>query len=59
MKDYKLSEIIEICEKNYPERKCSSCPLLRFCDQIDPENYEGDFIPSHWGIQIDREMDRV
>ena len=39
MKDYKISELIHICQTH---RKCKSCPAVELCDIIDqyPESWE-------------------
>ena len=53
MKDYKLSEVIEICKKR--PNTCETCPLCTGMDEEDPTfpvcfRYE---IPSLWDVERD------
>lgn len=45
MKDYKLSEIKEICEQR---TQCAECPIMEFC-------YAYFCFPKNWEIEEDNE----
>ena len=47
MKDYKISELIYICQTH---RKCKSCPAVELCDIID-EN------PLYWKLNLEDSAD--
>ena len=47
MKDYKISELIHICQTH---RKCKSCPAVELCDIIE-EN------PMHWKLNLEDEKE--
>ena len=45
MKDYRLSEIKEICKNNYYGNGCGECELFSFCSN----NF--DFLPIQWQVE--------
>lgn len=48
MKDYKLSEIMEICHNNRWGEGCSECEIFDFCQK-------GSDVPEQWQEQFDFE----
>ena len=48
IKDYKLSELIEMCTNT---QDCHACPASEFCRQIDPED-TGKYIPAKWSLEF-------
>lgn len=53
MKDYKLSELIQLCkDRMNAELDCLECPAISFCIQIDPEdNCENR--PEDWKVDLE------
>ena len=47
MKDYKISELIDLC---LTHRKCGSCPAVEFCDLIEQTQ-----CPEHWELDLESE----
>lgn len=52
MKDYKLSEIKEICKQQsanyYGDEACIKCPIYNMCSLI----LQCDILPENWEIEI-------
>lgn len=47
MKDYKLSEVKEICKQHYRKDGCLNCPLQNKTYSF--ERCKLEYAPHHWG----------
>ena len=56
MKDYRLSEIKEICEEkcnscSLKEIPCKSCKMQEICKTLNWQKYHRGFSPNNWDIE--------